>query len=87
MRSLESVIERLDIRRAQVLVEAIIIEVMEGDGVNLGLQWISEQGGMLQFNNGTTVPVGSLAVAAEQAQDTTVTKTIIGTESGNLHKL
>ncbi|MEH6482151.1 MULTISPECIES: type II secretion system secretin GspD [Pseudoalteromonas] len=84
MRSLESVIERLDIRRAQVLVEAIIIEVMEGDGVNLGLQWISEQGGMLQFNNGTTVPVGSLAVAAEQAQDVTVTKNIIGTESGTV---
>lgn len=82
MRSLESVIERLDIRRAQVLVEAIIIEVMEGDGINFGLQWISEQGGMTQFNNGTTVPVGSLAVAAEQAQDTTVTKTIIGSETG-----
>ena len=82
MRSLESVIERLDIRRAQVLVEAIIIEVMEGDGVNFGLQWISEEGGMLQFNNGTTVPVGALAVAAEQARDTTITKTIIGTETG-----
>jgi general secretion pathway protein D len=82
MRSLESVIERLDIRRAQVLVEAIIIEVMEGDGVNFGLQWISEEGGMLQFNNGTTVPVGALAVAAEQARDKTVTKTIIGTETG-----
>ncbi|AQP99899.1 type II secretion system protein GspD [Pseudoalteromonas aliena] len=82
MRSLESVIERIDIRRAQVLVEAIIIEVMEGDGVNLGLQWISEQGGMLQFNNGKTVPVGSVAVAAELARDKTVTKTIIGTESG-----
>ncbi|WP_213611166.1 type II secretion system secretin GspD [Pseudoalteromonas sp.] len=84
MRSLESVIERLDIRRAQVLVEAIIIEVMEGDGVNFGLQWISEQGGMLQFNNGTTVPVGSLAVAAELSRDKTVTKNIIGTESGNV---
>ena len=82
MRSLESVIARLDIRRAQVLVEAIIIEVMEGDGVNFGLQWISEEGGMLQFNNGTTVPVGALAVAAEQARDKTVTKTIIGTETG-----
>ncbi|CAD2226102.1 general secretory pathway component, cryptic [Pseudoalteromonas sp. 3J6] len=82
MRSLESVIARLDIRRAQVLVEAIIIEVMEGDGVNFGLQWISEEGGMLQFNNGTTVPVGALAVAAEQARDTTITKTIIGTETG-----
>ncbi|WP_413400903.1 type II secretion system secretin GspD [Pseudoalteromonas sp. KJ71-7] len=82
MRSLESVIARLDIRRAQVLVEAIIIEVMEGDGVNFGLQWISEEGGMLQFNNGTTVPVGALAVAAEQARDKTITKTIIGTETG-----
>jgi len=84
MRSLESVIERLDIRRAQVLVEAIIIEVMEGDGVNFGLQWISEEGGMLQFNNGTTVPVGALAVAAEQARDKTITKSIIGTESGTV---
>ncbi len=83
MRSLESVIARLDIRRAQVLVEAIIIEVMEGDGVNFGLQWISEEGGMLQFNNGTTVPVGSLAVAAEQARDKTVTKVVTGSESGN----
>ena len=78
MRSLESVIERLDIRRAQVLVEAIIVEVMEADGINFGLQWISEQGGMMQFNNGTTVPVGSLAVAAEQARDKTVTKTLTG---------
>ena len=78
MRSLESVIERLDIRRAQVLVEAIIVEVMEADGINFGLQWISEQGGMMQFNNGTTVPVGSLAVAAEQARDKPVTKTLTG---------
>ncbi|TMO77118.1 type II secretion system protein GspD [Pseudoalteromonas sp. S3785] len=84
MRSLETVIDRLDIRRAQVLVEAIIVEVMESDGVNLGTQWISEDGGMLQFNNGSTVPVGSLAVAGIQAQDTTTTQTIIGTETGNV---
>ncbi|MCQ8880147.1 type II secretion system secretin GspD [Pseudoalteromonas shioyasakiensis] len=84
MRSLESVIERLDIRRAQVLVEAIIVEVMEADGVNFGLQWISEQGGMVQFNNGTTVPVGSLAVAAEQAADTTIEGTIVGSETGTV---
>ncbi|MCK8137761.1 type II secretion system secretin GspD [Pseudoalteromonas sp. 2CM28B] len=82
MRSLETVIDRLDIRRAQVLVEAIIVEVMESDGVNLGTQWISEDGGMLQFNNGSTVPVGSLAVAGIQAQDTTTTQTVIGSESG-----
>ncbi|KPH56734.1 general secretion pathway protein GspD [Pseudoalteromonas porphyrae] len=78
MRSLESVIARLDIRRAQVLVEAIIVEVMEADGINFGLQFISEQGGMMQFNNGNSVPVGSLAVAAEVARDKTVTKTLTG---------
>lgn len=82
MRSLEKVIERLDIRRAQVLVEAIIVEVSEGDGINFGLQWITEEGGMLQFNNGTTVPVGSLAVAAEQARDKTIIDNVIGTENG-----
>ncbi|MCO7191150.1 MULTISPECIES: type II secretion system secretin GspD [unclassified Pseudoalteromonas] len=83
MRSLANVIEKLDVRRAQVLVEAIVVEVQEGDGINFGLQWITEKGGMLQFNNGTTVPVGALAVAAEQARDKTVTKNVIGTESGN----
>lgn len=82
MRSLASVIEKLDIRRAQVLVEAIVVEVLEGDGINLGLQWISEQGGMLQFNNGSNVPVGSLAVAAEQARDKTIEKTVTGSETG-----
>ncbi|AZZ96837.1 type II secretion system secretin GspD [Pseudoalteromonas sp. R3] len=82
MRSLASVIEKLDVRRAQVLVEAIVVEVQEGDGINFGLQWITEKGGMLQFNNGTTVPVGALAVAAEQARDKTITKNVIGTESG-----
>jgi general secretion pathway protein D len=78
MRSLATVIEKLDVRRAQVLVEAIVVEVFEGDGVNLGLQWISEQGGMLQFNNGTTVPIGGLAVAAEKARDKTVQKVYTG---------
>ncbi|WP_440054329.1 type II secretion system secretin GspD [Pseudoalteromonas sp. T1lg65] len=83
MRSLTQVIKKLDVRRAQVLVEAIVVEVLEGDGINFGLQWISEEGGMLQFNNGTTVPVGSLAVAAEQARDKEVRKNVIGTEGGN----
>jgi len=83
MRSLEKVIAKLDVRRPQVLVEAIILEVFEGDGINLGFQWISEQGGMVQFNNGT-VPVGSLAVAAKEAQNTTITKSVIGTENGKV---
>ena len=52
MRSLEEVVRQLDIRRAQVQVEAIIVEVFEGDGNTLGVQWVSEEGGGTQFNNG-----------------------------------
>jgi len=67
LRSLEAVIRQLDVRRAQVLVEAIIVEVFEADGVNLGVQWFTEEGGFTQFNNGP-VPISQLAAAAEAAQ-------------------
>ena len=40
MAALESVIYQLDIRRAQVLVEAIIVEMEVIDGQDLGLQWL-----------------------------------------------
>lgn len=69
LRSLEAVIRQLDIRRAQVLIEAIIVEVFEGDGVNLGVQWYHESGAMSQFTNGVT-PISSIAAAAEAAQST-----------------
>ncbi|MEP0356120.1 type II secretion system secretin GspD [Paraglaciecola sp.] len=74
MRSLEDVIRKLDVRRAQVQVEAIIVEVFEGDGTTLGVQWASEDYGGTQFSNGV-VGIGSLAVGVEQAQDTTNTTT------------
>jgi len=40
MRTLRRVISQLDIRRAQVLVEAIIAEVSEGTARELGVQWL-----------------------------------------------
>ena len=40
MASIEAVIRRLDIRRAQVLVEAIIVEMEVNNGQDLGLQWL-----------------------------------------------
>ena len=40
MAALESVITRLDIRRAQVLIEAIIVEMEMTEGQELGLQWL-----------------------------------------------
>lgn len=75
LRSLEAVIRQLDVRRAQVLVEAIIVEVFESDGVNLGVQWYHEDAGFTQFTNGP-VPITSAAAAAEAArgeEGTTVT--------------
>jgi general secretion pathway protein D len=79
MRSLEDVIRQLDIRRAQVLVEAIIVEVFEGDGTTLGVQWANEKGGGTQFNNGV-VGIGSLAVRAQQAQDQVTTVTTVSND-------
>jgi len=67
LRSLESVIRQLDVRRAQVLVEAIIVEVFESDGVSLGVQWYSEQGGFTQFTNGPASLTG-VAAGAEAAR-------------------
>ncbi|MFN2328164.1 MAG: type II secretion system secretin GspD [Chromatocurvus sp.] len=40
MAAMQAVIRRLDIRRAQVLVEAIIVEMEINDGADLGLQWL-----------------------------------------------
>lgn len=40
MSSLNAVIERLDIRRAQVLVEAIIVEMADINNRDLGIQWL-----------------------------------------------
>jgi len=52
MRSLEIVIRQLDIRRSQVLVDAIIAEVGEGRARELGVQWAV-------FDlSGTTAPIG-----------------------------
>lgn len=49
LRDLEQVIAQLDIRRAQVLVEAIIVEVQDADGMSLGVQWFNKYGGGTNF--------------------------------------
>ena len=83
MRSLEEVIRQLDVRRAQVQVEAIIVEVFEGDGTTLGVQFGSEQFGMTQFTNGVA-SIGSLAVGVHQARDKTTVDTITTTSNGDV---
>lgn len=62
MRALNAIIDKLDIRRAQVLVEAIIVEVNATKGANLGVSWVvdgsrEEQavGGFLPGGGNSTV--------------------------------
>jgi general secretion pathway protein D len=80
LRSLEDVIRQVDIRRAQVLVEAIIVEVADNSGANLGVQWISAQGGLTQFNNGV-VPISQIAAGAAAARTVRGT-TVVNEETG-----
>ncbi|MFZ3420222.1 type II secretion system secretin GspD [Vibrio harveyi] len=76
MMALQDVISQLDIRRAQVLIEALIVEMSEGDGINLGVQWGSlETGAVIQYGN-TGAPIGKVMVGLEEAKDTTTTKAV-----------
>ena len=59
MRSLQAVIKKLDIRRAQVLVEAIIAEVSSTKGAELGVQWSSSTS-----TSGANTTVGGTAFDA-----------------------
>ncbi|NIY83382.1 type II secretion system secretin GspD [Vibrio hepatarius] len=74
MIALQDVIGQLDIRRAQVLIEALIVEMAEGDGINLGVQWGSlETGAVIQYSN-TGAPIGQVMVGLEEADDQTSTE-------------
>ncbi|MGR5065944.1 type II secretion system secretin GspD [Photobacterium sp. DNB22_13_2] len=76
MRALENIIAQLDIRRAQVLIEAMIVELAEGDGVNFGVQWGTTDGGVIQFGN-SGVPISQYAIGLEEAQTTTRTENYV----------
>ncbi|WP_261849719.1 type II secretion system secretin GspD [Pectobacterium araliae] len=65
MRDLEQVIAQLDIRRPQVLVEAIIAEVQDADGMNLGVQWANKNAGVTQFTN-TGLPITTMMAGSDQ---------------------
>ncbi|EHI9301377.1 type II secretion system secretin GspD [Vibrio vulnificus] len=82
MLALQDVITQLDIRRAQVLIEALIVEMAEGDGVNLGVQWGNlETGAVIQYSN-TGTPIGKVMVGLEEAKDKTVTDSRWNSDTG-----
>ncbi|MGL5524861.1 MAG: type II secretion system secretin GspD, partial [Aeromonas veronii] len=84
MSELEQVVAKLDIRRAQVLVEAIIVEMQDGDGLNLGVQWGNANGGGTQFTD-TGLPIGPAIIAGKDYKDNGNTEgleSLLGSYSG-----
>ncbi|MFK7731611.1 MAG: type II secretion system secretin GspD [Pseudomonadales bacterium] len=77
MSTLESMIARLDIRRAQVLVEAIIVELQAIDNKDLGVQWVAadKNAGFGSSSNGDGLLTSIGAAALDNGQDTTTTVT------------
>jgi general secretion pathway protein D len=74
MRSLEQVIRQLDVRRAQVLVEAIIAEVSLAKSKQLGVQWVVDGTpggtGPISLINFTNIGVSAgNALAASSSDD------------------
>lgn len=73
--NLKSVVEKLDVRRAQVLVEALIAEVSAEKASELGIQWFDASGGTASTNDskffggfGTTGQSNIASVAANPAK-------------------
>lgn len=97
MREFDSVIRSLDIRRKQVHVEAIIVEISDNTAKELGIQWLfspagsgTQPAGIINFNNtGTSIGQiagGALANRGQQEEVFTRdpdTGAITGTETRN----
>lgn len=82
IRSMEAVIRKLDIRRAQVLVEAIIVELSENRSKELGMQWL--------FRGGTegTLPFGTINPSSGSSSAASLGKAVIsGTDTDLLDAL
>ena len=76
MAALEAVIARLDIRRAQVLVEAIIVEMELSEGQELGLQWLfADDSGAFGSNISTST--------AQQSRNAAIASSILGEDGAS----
>ncbi|MCK5819563.1 MAG: type II secretion system secretin GspD [Psychromonas sp.] len=86
MASFASVIHQLDIRRAQVLVEAIIVEISNSHGINLSVQWGSRGGGTTFNGNGaSSAEVAGAAYQLDKDPDNTAAAaSVIGKLAGGV---
>ncbi len=81
-RNLRGVIDQLDVRRAQVYIEALVVEVTSNKASEFGVQWIGlsgdstskyRVGGVQSFNNNGTNNIINLAAAAAGVSSSTST--------------
>jgi general secretion pathway protein D len=94
MKSLMAVIDKLDIRRAQVEVEAMIVEVDVNKSANIGVQWLLDGGSSLGYGVTNLPGAGTgivdlasavLAGSTGLTQSTTTTaSTTVGTTTSSL---
>ncbi|HTV97956.1 MAG TPA: type II secretion system secretin GspD [Steroidobacteraceae bacterium] len=92
MKNLMAVIDKLDIRRAQVEVEAMIVEVDVNKSANLGVQWLLDGGTSLGYgvinlpgSNGTSivdVAAAALAGTSGLVNSATSATSTTGTTTG-----
>jgi general secretion pathway protein D len=86
--ALVRVIEKLDIERPQVLVEALIMEVTVSDSRQLGLNWLlqftgANAGGTLQGVTDSTTS-GALTGATQDSSGNVIPPAIIAASTGNV---
>src|SRR6267154_1573263 len=85
MKSLMAVIDKLDIRRAQVQVEAIIVEIDVNKSSNLGVQWLLDGGNNYGYGvtnlpgGGTSIVDLAAAVLGATGSTTTLPGGVTGT--------
>ena len=85
MKSLMAVIDKLDIRRAQVQVEAIIVEIDVNKSSNLGVQWLLDGGHNYGYGvtnlpgGGTSIVDLAAAVLGATGSTTTLPGGVTGT--------
>ena len=77
MKSLMSVIDKLDIRRAQVEIEALVVEVQVNKSANLSVQWLLDGGSSYGYGvtnlPGSGSSIVSLATAALEGTSSATT--------------
>jgi general secretion pathway protein D len=83
-RNLRAVIDQLDVRRAQVYIESLIVEVTSDKASEFGVQWVGATGnanstyrvgGLQSYASGTNNNIGTLATGLLGASSSTTTTT------------